>query len=308
MQAARHITSVTVSIGVRQVSIVNGALYIVATPIGNLGDMTTRAIEVLRTVAFIAAEDTRHSAGLLRHFGVTTPCLAFHEHNERQQTGVLIERLRQGSAVALISDAGTPLLSDPGYRLVRAAHAAGIRVIPVPGASAALAALAASGLPTDRFAFEGFLPEKSAARRERLAMLRMESRTLLFYEAPHRLVATLKEMTEIFGGEREAVLGRELTKIYETIRYDTLEDLLRWVQSDPNQQKGECVLVVHGAAAIADSEETSSGTRRLLEILLEELPLKQAVALAAKITGDKRNRLYQWAVDMKNSTQATDNE
>jgi 16S rRNA (cytidine1402-2'-O)-methyltransferase len=279
------------------VSIVHGALYIVATPIGNLDDMTARAIDVLRAVAFIAAEDTRHSAGLLRRFGIATPCLAFHEHNERQQTEVLIERLRQGSAVALISDAGTPLLSDPGYHLVRAAHAAGIRVIPVPGASAALAALSASGLPTDRFVFEGFLPAKSAARRTRLATLRAESRTLLFYEAPHRLVATLEEMAEIFGKAREAVLARELTKIYETVRYDTLEGLWRWVQGDPNQQKGECVLVVHGAAAPADSEGTSTDAQRLLDILLEEIPLKQAVALAAKISGEKRNRLYQWAVN-----------
>ena len=289
-------------------SIVNGALYIVATPIGNLDDMTARAIDVLRAVALIAAEDTRHSAGLLRHFGIATPCLAYHEHNERQQTEVLIERLRQGSAVALISDAGTPLLSDPGYHLVRAAHAAGIRVIPVPGASAALAALAASGLPTDRFAFEGFLPAKSAARRARLVMLQAESRTLLFYEAPHRLVATLEEMAEIFGGEREAVLARELTKIYETIRYDTVEGLWRWVQGDLNQQKGECVLVVHGVAANADGEQASNDAQRLLEILLEELPLKQAVALAAKISGEKRNRLYQWAVDMKNKRQVTGNE
>jgi len=280
----------------------------VATPIGNLDDMTARAIDVLRAVALIAAEDTRHSAGLLRHFGIATPCLAYHEHNERQQTEVLIERLRQGSAVALISDAGTPLLSDPGYHLVRAAHAAGIRVIPVPGASAALAALAASGLPTDRFAFEGFLPAKSAARRARLVMLQAESRTLLFYEAPHRLVATLEEMAEIFGGEREAVLARELTKIYETIRYDTVEGLWRWVQGDLNQQKGECVLVVHGVAANADGEQASNDAQRLLEILLEELPLKQAVALAAKISGEKRNRLYQWAVDMKNKRQVTGSE
>jgi len=270
--------------------------------------MTARAIDVLRAVALIAAEDTRHSAGLLRHFGIATPCLAYHEHNERQQTEVLIERLRQGSAVALISDAGTPLLSDPGYHLVRAAHAAGIRVIPVPGASAALAALAASGLPTDRFAFEGFLPAKSAARRARLVMLQAESRTLLFYEAPHRLVATLEEMAEIFGGEREAVLARELTKIYETIRYDTVEGLWRWVQGDLNQQKGECVLVVHGVAANADGEQASNDAQHLLEILLEELPLKQAVALAAKISGEKRNRLYQWAVDMKNKRQVTGNE
>lgn len=264
--------------------------------------MTARGIEVLRAVTLIAAEDTRHSAVLLRHFGIATPCLAFHEHNERQQAEKLIERLRQGDAVALISDAGTPLLSDPGYHLVRAAHAAGIRVIPVPGASAVLAALAASGLATDRFAFEGFLPAKSAARRERLMMLQAESRTLLFYEAPHRLVATLGDMAEIFGGAREAVMARELTKMYETIRKDTLEGLWRWVQVDLQQQKGECVIVVQGAEPAADRSETDDDAQRLLGILLEDLPLKQAVALAAKITGEKRNRLYQWAVEVKDSS------
>jgi 16S rRNA (cytidine1402-2'-O)-methyltransferase len=280
------------------VSIIKGALYIVATPIGNLGDMTARAIEVLRDVTFIAAEDTRHSGGLLRHFGIATPCLAFHEHNERQQTEKLIERLREGDAVALISDAGTPLLSDPGFHLVRAAHAADIRVIPVPGASAVLAALAASGLPTDRFIFEGFLPAKAAARRERLTSLCQESRTLLFYEAPHRVAAVLGEMAEIFGGAREAVLARELTKVYETIRKDTLGALWRWVQDDLQQQRGECVIAVHGATLSA-ADESGGDAHLLLGILLEELPLKQAVALAAKITGEKRNSLYRWAVDMK---------
>ena len=292
-------TSVTVSVGVRQVSIVNGALYIVATPIGNLADMTARAIEVLRDVAVIAAEDTRHSAVLLRHFSISTPCLAYHEHNERQQTETLIERLRQGAAVALISDAGTPLLSDPGYHLVRAAHAADIRVIPVPGASAVLAALSVSGLPTDRFSFEGFLPAKSAGRRERLLALRSETRTLIFYEAPHRLLATLGDMAEIFGQQREAVLARELTKLYETIRKDSLERLLDWVEADPNQQKGECVIVVQGAEVVADQVDADADKRRILEILLEEMPLKQAVGVAVKISGEKRNRLYQWAVDMK---------
>lgn len=293
------ITSVTVSIGVRQVSILNGALYIVATPIGNLGDMTARAIEVLRAVTIIAAEDTRHSGVLLRHFGITTPCLAYHEHNERQEAQNLIERLQQGAAVALISDAGTPLLSDPGYHLVRAAHAAGIRVIPIPGASAALAALSASGLPTDRFVFEGFLPAKSAARRERLLALRSETRTLLFYEAPHRLVATLGEMAEILGHQREAVLARELTKVYETIRKDGLERLRRWVEGDPDQQKGECAVVVQGAESSSDRVDSDADIRRILGILLEELPLKQAVGMAVRITGEKRNRLYQWAVEMK---------
>ena len=280
-------------------SIVNGALYIVATPIGNLADMTARAIEVLREVTLIAAEDTRHSGVLLRHFGISTPCLAYHEHNERHQTENMIERLQQGAAVALISDAGTPLLSDPGYHLVRAAHAAGIRVIPIPGASAALAALSVSGLATDRFAFEGFLPAKSAARRERLKLLGSETRTLLFYEAPHRLLAALADMAEILGHHREAVLNRELTKVYETVRKDSLEGLWRWVEADPNQQKGECVIVVQGAESSPDHDNADGERRRILEVLLEELPLKQAVGLAVRITGEKRNRLYQWAVEIK---------
>ena len=267
-------------------SILNGALYIVAT------------IEVLQGVAVIAAEDTRHSGVLLRHFGIMTPCLAYHEHNERQQSEKLIERMRQGAAVALVSDAGTPLLSDPGYYLVRAAHAAGIRVIPIPGASAAVAALSASGLATDRFAFEGFLPSKRAARRERLQALLPETRTLLFYEAPHRIVATLEEMAEIFGPRREAVLARELTKVYETIRKDSLTGLWRWVAEDPNQQKGECVIVVQGAESSADAVDSERDMRRILAIILEDLPLKQAVGLTQKITGEKRNRLYQWAIEI----------
>ena len=263
--------------------------------------MTARAIEVLRDVTVIAAEDTRHSAVLLRHFGISTPCLAYHEHNERQQTETLIERLQQGAAVALISDAGTPLLSDPGYHLVRAAHAAAIRVIPIPGASAVLAALSAAGLPTDRFIFEGFLSAKSAGRRERLLALRSETRTLIFYEAPHRLLATLGDMADIFGRQREAVLARELTKVYETIRKDDLERLWHWVQADPNQQKGECAIVVQGAEGVAGHGEADADMRRILGILLEEMPLKQAVGVAVKITGEKRNRLYQWAVEMKDA-------
>ena len=259
--------------------------------------MTARAIEVLRAVTIIAAEDTRHSGSLLRHFGITARCVAYHEHNEKQQTERLIGRMRQGAAVALISDAGTPLLSDPGYHLVRAAHDAGIRVIPIPGASAVLAALSASGLPTDRFVFEGFLPAKSAARRAHLQALRREPRTLLFYEAPHRLAAALGDMADILGPEREAVLARELTKVYETIRRDGLERLRRWVEHDADQRKGECVIVVRGADACIDRTESDTEARRILEILLEALPMKQAVGLAVRITGEKRNRLYGWAVN-----------
>jgi 16S rRNA (cytidine1402-2'-O)-methyltransferase len=281
------------------VSIINGALYIVATPIGNLSDMTARAVDTLRGVDLIAAEDTRHSGSLLKHFGISTPCIAYHEHNERRQTEKLISQLQGGAAVALISDAGTPLLSDPGFHLVRAAHAAGIRVIPIPGASAALAALSASGLPTDRFLFVGFLSAKRITRREQLQSLRLEPSTLLVYEAPHRLAASLRDMGDILGHEREAVLARELTKVFETIHKDTLKGLQRWVEEDPDQRKGECVIVIRGAESTSGREEAEADSQRILGVLLENLPLKQAVGLAQRITGEKRNRLYQWAVDKR---------
>lgn len=277
-------------------SIVAGALYVVATPIGNLEDMSPRAVAVLGGVALIAAEDTRHSAPLLRHFEIATPMVALHEHNEREQSERLVARLRGGEAVALISDAGTPLLSDPGYHLVRAARAAGVRVIPVPGASAAIAALSVSGLPTDRFVFEGFLPAKTGARCARLAELATDPRTLIFYEAPHRIAASLDDMAQVLGPAREAVLARELTKLYETVHAAPLGELAGWVRNDPNQQKGEIVVLVHGAASRA-AEDLSAEATRVLTRLLDELPLKQAVAIAADLTGEKRNRLYQWAVD-----------
>ncbi len=284
--------------GDAQLSIVAGALYVVATPIGNLGDMPPRAVAVLRGVALIAAEDTRHSAPLLRHFAIATPLSALHEHNERQQTEKLVARLRAGEAIALISDAGTPLLSDPGYHLVRAAHQAGLRVIPLPGACAAIAALSASGLPTDRFSFEGFLSAKAAARRARLSELQADTRTLIFYEAPHRISAALDDMAEIFGAGREAVLARELTKLYETVRAAPLAELAEWVRGDAHQQKGEIVVLVRGAAA-RPPEALGEEAQRVLRLLLAALPLKQAVALAAEITGEKRNRLYERAVEMK---------
>jgi len=280
------------------VSITGGVLYVVATPLGHLGDMTPRAITVLQGVDVIAAEDTRHSAPLLRHFDIATPTIALHEHNEREQSGRLVARLRAGEAVALISDAGTPLLSDPGYHLVRAAHEAGVRVVPVPGASAAITALSVSGLPTDRFTFEGFLPAKTAARRARLAELQADPRTLIFYEAPHRIAAALDDMAEIFGVAREAVLARELTKIYETVRAAPLGELAAWVRADTDQQKGEIVVLVRGAEA-RPSDELGAEAQRVLRLLLAELPLKQAVALAAGISGERRNRLYELAVSLQ---------
>ncbi len=273
-------------------SIEAGILYVVATPIGNLGDMTPRAVEVLQQVDRIAAEDTRHSAGLMCHFGISTPLLSVHEHNERQKVGALLQRLGSGENIALISDAGTPLISDPGYVLVREAQLAGIQVVPLPGASALITALSASGLPTDRFSFEGFLPAKSGARRKLLESLVQEKRTLAFYESPHRILDSLADMEAVFGAERQAVVARELTKTFETIRHDKLGALLEWVRGDVNQQKGEFVLLVHGY------EEASEGLNpeacRIAGLLAEELPVKQAAALAAKISGEKKNSLYKY--------------
>lgn len=276
-------------------SIEAGILYVVATPIGNLGDMTPRAVEVLQQVDRVAAEDTRHSAGLMRHFAIVTPMLSLHEHNERQKVAALLQRLQGGENIALISDAGTPLISDPGYVLVHEAQLAGIRVIPIPGASALIAALSASGLPTDRFSFEGFLPAKGGARRKFLEALRQERRTLAFYESPHRILDSLTDMAGVFGETRQAVVARELTKTFETIRHDSLGGLLEWVRGDSNQQKGEFVILVHG------SEETGEGIDpeacRIAELLAAELPLKQAAALAAKISGEKKNTLYKYLLD-----------
>jgi 16S rRNA (cytidine1402-2'-O)-methyltransferase len=279
------------------VSIEAGVLYIVATPIGNLGDISPRAVEVLRQVDRIAAEDTRHSAGLLRHFSITTPLFSLHEHNEREKSAALIERLSGGESIALISDAGTPLISDPGYILVRDAQQAGLRVVPIPGPSALITALSASGLPTDRFCFEGFLPAKSGPRRKLLEALRDEPRTLMFYESPHRILDCLADMSAAFGEEREAVLARELTKTFETIRHATLGELCEWVAEDANQQKGEFVLLLHGATVVEEDEEREG--KRIAEVLAEELPLKQAAALAARLSGGRKNSLYQHLLDKK---------
>lgn len=272
-----------------------GTLYVVATPIGNLADMTPRAVEVLKQVSRIAAEDTRHSAGLLRHFAISTPLFALHEHNEREVSAEVIRRLQQGEDIALISDAGTPLVSDPGFPLVRLAHDARLRVVPVPGASALIAALSAAGLPTDRFVFEGFLPPKAGSRRNALEALRPERRTLIFYEAPHRLLECLEDLATVFGPERLAVLARELTKTFETIRRAPLGELLAFVRADSDQQRGEAVLLLEGAPAPAD-EGLDDEARRVAEILAAELPVKQAAALAAQICGAKKNRIYDYLI------------
>jgi len=275
-----------------------GTLYVVATPIGNLEDMTPRAIRILSQVDLIAAEDTRHSAKLLRHFGIGTETVAVHEHNERSQVPKLIEILKSGKSIAFITDAGTPLVSDPGFQLVRAARQAGFTVTPVPGACAAIAALSAAGLPSDRFVVEGFPPAKSAARRAVFEKLREESRTLIFYESPHRILESLKDMTEIFGAAREAVLARELTKQFETLRGGGLAELHDWVSRDQHQQLGEFVILIHGAPR-AEREAVDAEAERVLRLLLEELPVSQAAALAAKITGLKKNRLYEYALALK---------
>ncbi|MBK8327150.1 MAG: 16S rRNA (cytidine(1402)-2'-O)-methyltransferase [Moraxellaceae bacterium] len=272
-----------------------GILYVVATPIGNLDDISARAIQVLGRVARIAAEDTRHSARLLQHLGINTHLVAVHDHNEAGKTQHLISQLLAGDDLALISDAGTPLISDPGYRLVAAAHEAKIQVVPVVGACAAIAALSAAGLPSDRFSFEGFLSAKTTARQVQLQALVHETRTLIFYEAPHRILECVQDMRAIFGEQRRVVLARELTKTFETIKQMTLAELCDFVEADTNQQRGEIVLVVEGApadSALAAQQEVDN----LLLKLLKYLPVKASAQLAAELTGHKKNALYDRAL------------
>jgi 16S rRNA (cytidine1402-2'-O)-methyltransferase len=267
-----------------------GSLSVVATPIGNLDDWSPRAVAVLRAAAVIAAEDTRHSRPLLQHFGIATPLTALHEYNERTVVASLVDRMQAGEDVALISDAGTPLISDPGFRLVRAARAAGLDVVPVPGACAAIAALSVAGLPSDRFVFEGFLPPKPAARRARLRELADEPRTLVFYESSHRIVECCADLRDVFGGEREARLLRELTKLHETCIGMTLGDIAERVEQDPEQRLGECVLVVAGRGEEADAKLAEG--RRVYALLRAELAPAQAAKLAAAISGASRKDLY----------------
>ena len=274
-----------------------GTLYVVATPIGNLDDMSARALKVLADVALIAAEDTRHSIRLLQHFGIDTPLAACHEHNERDEGGRFLTKLLAGENVALVSDAGTPLISDPGYHLVRQARAAGVSVVPVPGACALIAALSAAGLPSDRFIFEGFLPAKQAGRRARLEQVKEEPRTLIFYEAPHRILECLEDMELVFGGERPALLARELTKTFETLKGLPLAELRAFVAGDSNQRRGECVVLVGGWSPPEGEQAISAEAQRVLDLLLAELPLKRAAALAAEITGVRKNLLYQVALE-----------
>ena len=274
----------------RRGSSTSGTLFVVATPIGNLGDLGPRALETLKTVTAICAEDTRHTRQLLAHFGVDKPLVALHEHNEGDAAAALVARLQAGESLALVSDAGTPLVSDPGFRLVRAAREAAIAVSPVPGASALIAALSVAGLPSDRFVFEGFLPAKANARRERLAALASEPRTLIFYESSHRIEETLGDAAAAFGGGRRAVVARELTKLFETVLDGTLAELAQRVQADPNQRKGEFVLLVHGAGEDVDAKVIEG--RRLYAKLNQHLPPSTAAKLAAELSGAPRKALY----------------
>ena len=275
----------------------DSGLYVVATPIGNFGDMSQRAVEVLRSADLIAAEDTRHSQRLLQHYSIDTPCMAYHDHSDERALVRISRCLADGGSVALVSDAGTPLISDPGYRLVRQVQELGHLVRPVPGACAAVAALSASGLPTDRFLFEGFLPARAGSRANRLAELAGETVTLIFYEAPHRVRECLEDLVTAFGGEREAVLAREITKTFETIRRGSLLELAQFVAADSNQEKGEIVLLVAGRAK--SGQQLSPAMATLLQRLAEELPAKRAAALVAEHTGLRKKQLYDYLLALK---------
>ncbi|SMF51381.1 16S rRNA (cytidine1402-2'-O)-methyltransferase [Alteromonadaceae bacterium Bs31] len=278
----------------------SNALYIVATPIGNLEDITFRAVKVLQKADIIAAEDTRHSAKLLQHFGIETRLMAYHDHSNEQQTQQLLQRLGKGENIALISDAGTPLISDPGYRLVKAAREQGYSVVPIPGCSALVAALSAAGLPSDRFSFEGFLPAKSVARMNRLEALQKDPRTLIFYESPHRIRESVEAMTQVFGEARNVVLAREITKTYETFITTSFANLLEAFDSDQNQLRGEMVILVQGFDEPKGNDESlDCDTEKMMKLLMEELPLKKAAAIAAKMSGVAKNRLYQWGLEAK---------
>ena len=277
----------------------DSGLYVVATPIGNLADLSLRAIEVLKAVDLIAAEDTRHSQRLLQHYGVDTTVMAYHDHSDERALVKITECLANGGSVALVSDAGTPLISDPGYRLVRYVQDAGFTVRPVPGACAAIAALSVSGLATDRFLFEGFLPASAGTRANRLAELSSATATLIFYEAPHRVLESLRAMADTLGGEREAVLAREVTKTFETIKRGNLAALVEFVQGDSNQQKGEIVLVVAGSRATV--QEISTEVSTLRQRLALELPAKRAAAVVADCTGLRKKMLYEHLVALKDA-------
>ena len=273
-------------------------LYVVATPIGNLADISARAQQVFEAVDVIAAEDTRHTKRLLNHLGVSKPLLAVHDHNEQQAAQVLLDRLSQGQNVALVSDAGTPLIADPGYHVLKQVVDAGYSVVPVPGPCAVITALCASALPTDRFIFDGFLPPKSGARQQYFQSVSNQERTLVVYESPHRILASLADMQTVLGDEREIVLARELTKTFETFLRGSIGEVRTMVEADANQQRGEFVVMIRGVPQ-AKKQDVSDEAIQLLKVLAEELPLKQAAALTAKATGFKKNKLYQIGLELQ---------
>ncbi|OGV78013.1 MAG: 16S rRNA (cytidine(1402)-2'-O)-methyltransferase [Methylotenera sp. RIFCSPLOWO2_02_FULL_45_14] len=275
-----------------------GTLYVVATPIGNLQDITLRALDILKTVDAIAAEDTRHTSGLLSHFGISKKLIAVHEHNEHQSAEKLLAQLNAGQSIALVTDAGTPGISDPGAVVVDLVRKAGVKVVPIPGASAVIAALSASGIAQNGFLFHGFLPASGAARRKVLEALKPQTVTLVFYEAPHRIIDSIVDMSAVLGGERRITFARELTKTFETIYSCSLGEAEAWLQADTNQQRGEFVLLVE-AAAIKEAAEIPEEAVRILKLLLADLPLKQAVKLATEITHEKKNVLYEFALQLK---------
>ena len=273
-------------------------LYVVATPIGNLQDISLRALEVLKTVDAIAAEDTRHTSHLLSHFAIQKKLIAVHEHNEQKSAQILLERLRAGESIALVTDAGTPGISDPGAIVVDVLREAGVSVVPVPGASAVVAALSASGITANGFMFQGFLPASGSQRRKVLEGLKAYVSTLVFYEAPHRIIECVEDLATVLGPERRITIARELTKTFETFHRCALQDAKMWLESDPNQQRGEFVLMVE-AAALVEQADISEDVGRILRLLLADLPLKQAVKLATEITGVKKNILYEYALKLK---------
>ena len=275
-----------------------GTLYVVATPIGNLGDITLRALDILKSVDAIAAEDTRHSSGLLSHFGISKRLIAVHEHNEQQSAEKMVLALKNGENIALVTDAGTPAVSDPGAVVVQAARNANIKVVPIPGASAVVAALSASGITQNGFYFHGFLPASGAARRKILEQLKAQTVTLVLYEAPHRIVECAEDIAKVLGENRQITFCRELTKTFETIYTCASSEASAWLQADVNQQRGEFVLLIE-AAPVVETEEISDEAQRVLKCLLAELPLKQAVALATEITNLKKNDLYEFALKLK---------
>lgn len=278
-------------------SIASGILYVVATPIGNLEDLGPRAARILGEVTLIACEDTRHTRGLLAHFGIRTPLVALHDFNEDEAIAPLLSRLASGRSIALVSDAGTPLVSDPGFRLVRAAHEHRVPVCPIPGPSAVVAALSVSGLPSDRFSFEGFPPPRKAARRARFESLSEESRTMIFFEGPHRIEACVADMAAVFGPARKAAIAREMTKRFETILNSSLDGVCRWLAEHQEQRQGEFVLVIEGANPPAVASRSDTEHRRVLKLLLRDLPVARAVALTCEITGRARNLVYRWALE-----------